>query len=209
MVNYSLYLVTNAFDYSEEEFLQRIEQAIKAGVTLVQYRDKEVSSREAYQLALKIQKITSKYNVPLIINDRVDICLAIGADGVHIGDDELPVNIVRQLLGPEKIIGVSAKSIERAKEAMDEGADYLGVGAIFPTKTKDSDVIGVRKLSEIKQKISIPVVAIGGLNVGNIQQLKGSKIDGVSLVSEIMLAENIQQTVTALLNQVEQLKEEQ
>lgn len=209
MVNYSLYLVTDAFDYHEEEFLQRIEQAIKAGVTLVQYRDKEVSSREAYQLALKIQKITTKYNVPLIINDRVDICLAIGADGVHIGDDELPVNIVRQLLGPEKIIGVSAKSIERAKEAMDEGADYLGVGAIFPTKTKDSDVIGVRKLSEIKQKISIPVVAIGGLNVGNIQQLKGSKIDGVSLVSEIMLAENIQQTVTTLLNQVEQLKEEQ
>ena len=209
MVNYSLYLVTDAFDYNEEEFLQRIEQAIKAGVTLVQYRDKEVSSREAYQLALKIQKITTKYNVPLIINDRVDICLAIGADGVHIGDDELPVNIVRQLLGPEKIIGVSAKSIERAKEAMDEGADYLGVGAIFPTKTKDSDVIGVRKLSEIKQKISIPVVAIGGLNVGNIQQLKGSKIDGVSLVSEIMLAENIQQTVTTLLNQVEQLKEEQ
>lgn len=209
MVNYSLYLVTDAFDYHEEEFLQRIEQAIKAGVTLVQYRDKEVSSREAYQLALKIQKITTKYNVPLIINDRVDICLAIGADGVHIGDDELPVNIVRQLLGPEKIIGVSAKSIERAKEAMDEGADYLGVGAIFPTKTKDSDVIGVRKLSEIKEKISIPVVAIGGLNVGNIQQLKGSKIDGVSLVSEIMLAENIQQTVTTLLNQVEQLKEEQ
>ncbi|XJS11332.1 thiamine phosphate synthase [Aerococcaceae bacterium WGS1372] len=208
-MDYSLYLVTDGFNFNEEEFLQRVEQAIQAGVTLVQYRDKDVSTNEAYQLALKIQKITNRYDVPLIINDRLDICLAIDADGIHIGDDELPVHVVRKLLGPDKIIGVSAKTVERSNEAENEGADYLGVGAIFPTNTKDSDVIPLSLLEEITHEVSIPVVAIGGLKLNNVEFLSGINIEGISLVSEIMLAEDINQTVQALLDKIEKIKEEQ
>lgn len=198
MIDYRLYLVTDAFDYQEEAFLQVVEEAIKAGVTLVQFRDKTATSRDAYALALKLKAITDRYAVPLIINDRVDLALAVDAAGVHIGDDELPVDVVRKLIGPDKILGVSAKTLERAEEAYQEGADYLGVGAIFPTTTKDSSLVTVGTLRTITSQVPIPIVAIGGIHLDNMDQLKGTGIKGISVVSEIMLADSVPDRVRQL-----------
>ncbi|MGH2101374.1 MULTISPECIES: thiamine phosphate synthase [Aerococcus] len=197
-MDYSLYLVTASFDYQEDAFLQVVEDAIKAGVTLVQFRDKTATSRDAYALALKLKAITDRYAVPLIINDRVDLALAVDAAGVHIGDDELPVNVVRKLIGSDKILGVSAKTLERAEEAFQQGADYLGVGAIFPTTTKDSSLVTVDTLRTITSQVSIPVVAIGGIHLDNIDQLKDTGIKGISVVSEIMLADSMPDRVRQL-----------
>lgn len=198
MMDYRLYLVTDAFDYQEETFLQVVEEAIKAGVTLVQFRDKTATSRDAYALALKLKAITDRYAVPFIINDRVDLALAVDAAGVHIGDDELPVDVVRKLIGPDKILGVSAKTLERAEEAYQEGADYLGVGAIFPTTTKDSSLVTVGTLRTITSQVPIPIVAIGGIHLDNMDQLKDTGIKGISVVSEIMLADSVPDRVRQL-----------
>lgn len=198
MIDYRLYLVTNAFDYHEDVFLQVVEEAIKAGVTLVQYRDKTATSRDAYALALKLKAITDRYAVPLIIDDRVDLALAVDAAGVHIGDDELPVDVVRKLIGSNKILGVSAKTIDRAKEAYQQGADYLGVGAIFPTTTKDSSLVTKETLRTITSKVPIPIVAIGGIHLDNMDELKDTGIAGISVVSEIMLADSMPDRVRQL-----------
>ena len=198
MIDYRLYLVTDAFDYQEEAFLQVVEEAIKAGVTLVQFRDKTATSRDAYALALKLKAITDRYAVPLIINDRVDLALAVDAAGVHIGDDELPVKVVRKLIGSDKILGVSAKTLERAEEAYQQGANYLGVGAIFHTTTKDSSLVTVDTLRTITSQVSIPVVAIGGIHLDNMDQLKDTDIKGISVVSEIMLADSVPDRVRQL-----------
>ncbi|MGY0836704.1 thiamine phosphate synthase [Aerococcus urinaeequi] len=198
MIDYRLYLVTNAFDYHEDVFLQVVEEAIKAGVTLVQYRDKTATSRDAYALALKLKAITDRYAVPLIIDDRVDLALAVDAAGVHIGDDELPVDVVRKLIGSNKILGVSAKTIDRAKEAYQQGADYLGVGAIFPTTTKDSSLVTKETLRTITSKVPIPIVAIGGIHLDNMDELKDTGIAGISVVSEIMLADSVPDRVRQL-----------
>lgn len=198
MIDYRLYLLTNAFDYHEDVFLQVVEEAIKAGVTLVQYRDKTATSRDAYALALKLKAITDRYAVPLIIDDRVDLALAVDAAGVHIGDDELPVDVVRKLIGSNKILGVSAKTIDRAKEAYQQGADYLGVGAIFPTTTKDSSLVTKETLRTITSKVPIPIVAIGGIHLDNMDELKDTGIAGISVVSEIMLADSVPDRVRQL-----------
>ena len=132
----ALYLVTARYDWKEEDFLKKVEEACRSGVTLVQLREKECSTREYYELAQKVKTITDTYHIPLIIDDRVDICLAVDASGVHIGADELPVEVVRKLIGKDKILGVTAKTVERALEAEQYGSDYLGVGAIYPTTTK-------------------------------------------------------------------------
>lgn len=198
MMDYRLYLVTDAFDFEEEAFLQVIEEAVKAGVTLVQFRDKLATSRDAYTRAIKIKTITDKYDVPLIINDRVDLALAVDAAGVHIGDDELPVDVVRKLIGPDKILGVSAKSLDRAEEAHQQGADYLGVGAMFPTSTKDSSLVTFDELRRITSQVPIPSVAIGGIHLDNIGQLAGTGIAGISVVSEIMLADDVADRVVLL-----------
>lgn len=194
-----LYLVTNRYDYPETDFLHRIETACKNGVTMVQLREKTASTRQIYDLGLAVKAITDRYQIPLIIDDRLDICLAIGAAGVHIGAEDLPVSLVRQLLGPEKIIGVSVKNLERAKLAQDQGADYLGVGAIFPTQTKaNAPITSVATLKIITENIKIPVVAIGGINPENISLLKKTDIAGVAVVSAIMQASEIDKTVNAL-----------
>ncbi|EIX2782555.1 thiamine phosphate synthase, partial [Enterococcus faecalis] len=194
-------------DFSDTEFLKRIETACRSGVTLVQLREKEVSTRRFYELAVKVKAITDAYQIPLIINDRVDICLAVDAAGVHIGDDELPVALVRKLVGSTKIVGVSAKTVARGVEAENEGADYLGVGAIFPTTTKDSPLTSLQTLSEIAAAVTIPVVAIGGIKEENIEQLMGTGVAGVSLVSEIMLAEQITEKVQGLMRVTERMLE--
>ena len=202
-----VYLVTGRYDFGDTEFLNRIETACRSGVTLVQLREKEVSTRRFYELAVKVKAVTDAYQIPLIINDRVDICLAVDAAGVHIGDDELPVALVRKLVGSTKIVGVSAKTVARGVEAENEGADYLGVGAIFPTTTKDSPLTSLQTLSEIAAAVTIPVVAIGGIKEENIEQLMGTGVAGVSLVSEIMLAEQIAEKVQGLMRVTERMLE--
>lgn len=198
MADYRLYLVTEGYDYDEQTFFSIIEEACRAGVTLVQLREKKRTTQAVYERAKKIKVLTDRYQIPLIIDDRVDICLAVDAAGVHIGDDELPVSVVRKLVGPDKLVGVSAKTVVRALEAEREGADYLGTGAIFPTQTKQTPVTPVATLQAIVESVAIPVVAIGGIKEDNLDTFKGSHIAGVAVVSEIMKAENVSLKVQAL-----------
>ncbi|KAF1304104.1 thiamine phosphate synthase [Candidatus Enterococcus willemsii] len=202
---FTLYLVTHRYG-TEEMFLQTIEQACQAGVTMVQLREKELSTRQFYELAQRVKQITDRYHIPLIINDRVDICLAVDAAGVHIGDDELPVATTRALIG-DKILGVSAKTLGRAQEAQQQGADYLGVGAVFPTQTKATKRTPLNVLKEITEGVSIPTVAIGGITEGNLPSLAKSKVAGVAVVSEIMQAQSVKDKVTAMRNIIEQWRE--
>ena len=204
----TLYLVTGRYDFSDEKFLAVIEEACQNGVTLIQLREKTLLTGTFYELALKVKAITDRYDVPLIINDRVDICMAVDAAGVHIGDDEMPVDIVRSLIGTEKILGVSAKTVDRGLEAEKAGADYLGIGAIFPTKTKDTALTSIETLKAINEAVTIPSVAIGGIKEENLSDFRGTGIDGVSIVSEIMLAENVGKKVQALRGKIAEVLEE-
>ena len=190
-IDYSVYLVTDRRNKTDDEFLNIIEEAIKGGTTIVQLREKTASTKEFYDLALKVKEITSRYGVPLLINDRIDIALAVGSEGVHIGQDDMPADIAREIIGEDKILGVSASTVEEAKKAEIDSADYIGSGAVFPTSTKDdADSVSKEELKEIVDSIDIPVVAIGGITVENASTLKGSGIAGVSVVSAIMSAED-------------------
>ena len=202
----ALYLVTARYDWKEEDFLKKVEEACRSGVTLVQLREKECSTREYYELAKKVKTITDKYQIPLIIDDRVDICLAVDASGVHIGADELPVEVVRNMIGNDKILGVTAKTVERSLEAEQHGADYLGVGAIYPTTTKViTQPTSIDTLRKIATTVSIPIVAIGGIKEDNMEPLKGTGIAGVAIVSEIMKADNIQEKCQSLRKKVTEI----
>ena len=190
-IDYSVYLVTDRRNKTDEEFLNIIEEAIKDGTTVVQLREKTASTKEFYELALKVKEITSRYDVPLLINDRVDIALAVDSEGVHIGQDDMPADIAREIIGEDKILGVSASTVEEAKKAEKDSADYIGSGAVFPTATKDdADSVSKEELKEIVDSIDIPVVAIGGITVENASSLKDSGIAGFSVVSAIMSAED-------------------
>ena len=187
----SLYFITDSTNYSEEEFLHRVEQALMGGATLVQLREKEKSTREYIELAEKVHAITKRYNVPLIIDDRVDVALAIDAEGVHVGASDMPVATARRLMGADKIVGATAKTVPWAMEAYEQGADYLGVGAIFPTTTKVITVLtATETLRDICNTVPIPVNAIGGLNKDNIDVLKGIPVAGICVVSAIMKADD-------------------
>lgn len=200
---YTLYLVTDRFDYTDDEFFSIIEEACQAGVTLVQLREKKATTNRFFHLAQKVKTITDKYDVPLIINDRVDICLAVDAAGVHIGDDELPIDVTRSLIGPDKLLGVSADTLERANEAQQLGADYLGIGAVFPSSTKaDCETVSLDIVRQMNDRSALPSVAIGGINQDNIIQLEKTGITGISLVSAIMQADNVSETTGQLLQQV-------
>ncbi len=187
----SLYFITDSTNYSEEEFLSRVEQALKGGVTLLQLREKEKSTREYIELAEKVHELTKRYNVSLIIDDRVDVALAVDAEGVHVGASDMPVATARKLMGEDKIVGATAKTVPWAKEACEQGADYLGVGAIYPTTTKVKTVLtSTDTLRDICNAVTIPVNAIGGLNKDNIDVLKGIPVAGICVVSAIMKADN-------------------
>ncbi len=189
-IDLSLYLVTDNSD-DEEKFLKTIEEAMLGGVSIIQIREKTAETLDFYNLALKVKEITTKYNIPLIINDRVDIALAIDADGVHVGQSDMPCDVTRELIGEDKILGVSAATISEAKKAENDGADYIGTGAIFPTTTKkDADSVSKKELIEIVNSIDIPVVAIGGINLNNASELKDTGIAGLSVVSVIMNSDN-------------------
>lgn len=200
---YTLYLVTDRFDYTDDEFFSIIEEACQAGVTLVQLREKKATTNRFFHLAQKVKTITDKYDVPLIINDRVDICLAVDAAGVHIGDDELPIDVTRSLIGPDKLLGVSADTLDRANEAQQLGADYLGIGAVFPSSTKaDCETVSLDIVRQMNDRSALPSVAIGGINQDNITQLEKTGITGISLVSAIMQADNVSETTGQLLQQI-------
>ena len=201
-----LYLVTNRYQDSLQSFLEKIETACRSGVTIVQLREKNLTTNQYYQLAKQVKEITDAYQVPLIIDDRLDVCLAVDAAGLHIGDDELPVLVARQVLGPDKILGVTAKTVKRALEAEEGGADYLGTGAIFPTTTKENAPITlISTLKTICQRVAIPVVAIGGLTSENIDQLIGTGIAGVAVVRDLMQAEDIEAKTQAFLTKLDDI----
>ena len=201
-----LYLVTNRYQDSLESFLKKVEMACRSGVTIVQLREKNLTTNQYYQLAKQVKEITDVYQVPLIIDDRLDVCLAVDASGLHIGDDELPVSVARQVLGPEKILGVTAKTVKRALEAEEGGANYLGTGAIFPTTTKENAPITlISTLKDICQTVSIPVVAIGGLTSENIDQLIGTGIAGVAVVRDLMQAEDVEAKTQAFLTKLDDI----
>ena len=201
-----LYLVTNRYQDSLESFLEKIETACRSGVTIVQLREKNITTNQYYQLAKQVKEITDAYQVPLIIDDRLDVCLAVDAAGLHIGDDELPVSVARQVLGPDKILGVTAKTVKRALEAEEGGADYLGTGAIFPTTTKENAPITlISTLKTICQRVAIPVVAIGGLTSENIDQLIGTGIAGVAVVRDLMQARDIEARTKKFLTKLDQI----
>lgn len=187
----SLYFITDSTGFTEEEFLRRTEAALQGGVTFLQIREKDRSTREYIALAEKVHALTRKYNVPLIIDDRVDVALAMNAEGVHVGQSDMPVATARRLLGEGKIIGATAKTVPQAMEAYEQGADYLGVGAIYPTTTKVKTVLtSTDTLRDICNAVPIPANAIGGLNKDNIDVLAGIPIAGVCVVSAIMKADD-------------------
>lgn len=205
-LNTKLYFITDSTGFSTEEFLFRVEEALKGGATLLQLREKEKTTREYIELAEKVHAITKKYNIPLIIDDRVDVALAVGAEGVHVGQSDMPVYTARKLMGNDKIVGATAKTVPWAKEAYEQGADYLGVGAIFPTTTKVKTVLtSTDTLKDICDAVPIPANAIGGLNKGNIDVLKGIPIAGICVVSAIMKAENVRRETEILSEKIKEL----
>ncbi|WP_029451843.1 thiamine phosphate synthase [Clostridium algidicarnis] len=198
-IDYKLYLVTDRDLLKNTDLYTAVEEAIKGGVTLVQLREKDITTLDFYNTALNIKKVTDKYDIPLIINDRMDIALAVNASGVHIGQKDMPCTIARKILGNDKILGVSATTLSQAIKAEKEGADYIGVGAIFNTSTKqDAKPVSIDTLKEIKETLSIPVVAIGGITRKNIHLLDSSNIDGIAVVSDILGKEDIKVAAESL-----------
>lgn len=186
----SLYLVTNGDGMEEEAFFQKVERALRGGVTLVQLREKELGGGAYLARAVRLRELCDRYGVPLIVDDRVDVALAAGAAGVHVGAEDLPVEAARRLLGPDRIVGATAKTVEAARAAIAAGADYLGVGAIYPTETKVKTVLTpVARLAEIRA-LGTPCVAIGGLCADNLEVLKDSGADGVAVVRALMRSED-------------------
>ncbi|MCH5272096.1 MAG: thiamine phosphate synthase [Lachnospiraceae bacterium] len=203
----TLYFITDSTALDEQVFLYKVEQACKGGVTLLQLREKDTDTRSYLSLAQKVHEITKRYGIPLIIDDRVDVALAAETEGVHLGQSDLPVFLARKILGEDKIVGATAKTVEQAKEAYEQGADYLGVGAIYPTTTKVKTVLtSVETLSKICDAVPIPVNAIGGLTKDNIGILKDADIDGICVVSAIMKAEDSKQAAEELKAAYKSLK---
>ncbi|MEL7596798.1 MAG: thiamine phosphate synthase [Clostridiaceae bacterium] len=187
-IDYSLYLITDRDIIKDRCLKECVEEAIKGGVTIVQIREKDASTREFYNIAREVKEVTDKYNIPLIINDRLDIALAVDAAGVHLGQSDMSIEVARKILGEEKTIGISAGNLEEALEAEKSGADYLGIGAIFYTGTKKDidEPIGLEGLKEIINKIKIPSVAIGGINKDNTEDVIKTGVNGISVISAIL-----------------------
>lgn len=202
----SLYFITDSTGLSEEEFLRRTEEALQGGVTLLQLREKNRTTREYLSLAEKVHELTRRYGVPLLIDDRLDVAMAMDAEGVHLGQSDLPIHIARRILGPDKIVGATAKTVPQATEAYEQGADYLGVGAIYPTTTKVKTVLtSTDTLRDICKAVPIPVNAIGGLNKTNIDVLRGIPIAGICVVSAIMKADDPRQAAVDLRDKAKEL----
>lgn len=197
--DYSLYLVTDRSLMTTDTLSEAVEQAILGGCTMVQLREKNISSLDFFKLATEIKAVTDSFGVPLIINDRIDIALAVHAAGVHIGQSDIPAAIVREIIGDDMLMGVSASSVSEAIQAQKDGADYLGVGAMFPTGTKtDAAIVSIKELQNIRQSVALPIVAIGGINKGNAGLFHDMGIDGLAVVSAIIAQPNIRQAASEL-----------
>ena len=191
-----LYLVTDSDILKGRDFYKVIEDSMKAGVTMVQLREKDADGKEFLEKAMKLRELTRKYNVSFIINDRVDIAMLCDADGVHVGQSDIDAVSVRKLIGEDKIIGVSARSVEEAKKAKEDGANYLGIGAMFSTSTKlDAKDVSFDTLNNIINEVDLPFVLIGGINLDNVCQLKQFNPDGYALVSGILGAQDIKSRI--------------
>ncbi|MDY5947609.1 MAG: thiamine phosphate synthase [Oscillospiraceae bacterium] len=202
----TLYAVTDRAWVGRQSLYEQIEAAINGGATCIQLREKELGEIEFLKEATEISALCKSRGVPLIINDNVDIAVKCGADGVHVGQDDMSVAQVRRIVGSEMIIGASAHSVEEALEAVKNGADYLGAGAVFATSTKsDTNILPMETLKDICRAADVPVVAIGGINKENIMKLSGSGVDGVALVSAVFSADDIEQECRLLLKLSEQM----
>lgn len=205
-IDYTLYLVTDRRLMSCKTIEESVSLAIEGGASVVQLREKDCSSREFYELAVRVKKITEPRNVPLIINDRIDIALAANADGVHLGQSDIPCKEARKILGADKIIGVSAALPEEAAHAQTDGADYLGVGAVFTTQTKaNTRPVTPEIIKQIRAAVTIPFVVIGGINSENIKQLYGLGINGAAVVSSVVSQSDITAAARKMRNAAEML----
>jgi len=201
-----LYAITDSTWLCEKTLPMVVEEAIKGGATFIQLREKNLGYDEFLKTAKEVKAVTDKYNIPFVINDNVDIAVAVDADGAHIGQSDEEVKMAREKLGPDKIIGLSAGTVEQAVKAEQNGADYIGVGAVFNTSTKlDADTVTFETLKEICQTVSIPVIAIGGISKDNILELSGSGIVGVSVISAIFAQEDIKKATGNLLELSKQI----
>jgi thiamine-phosphate pyrophosphorylase len=201
-----LYAVTDRKDTDQQTFYNQIEQSLEGGITMLQLREKNLDEETFVEEAIKVRDLCHKYNVPLIINDNINVALMSNADGVHVGQDDLPANEIRKITSDDFIIGVTAKTIEQAKKAEKDGANYIGVGAVFPSPTKTNAIrITNEQLNEICLSVSIPAVAIGGINETNISTLNGCKMSGVAVVSAIFSADNIKSATQRLKNTVSKM----
>ena len=197
--DYSLYLVTDRMLMSTKTLGEAVEQAVIGGCTMVQLREKEISSLDFYVLASEMKKITDRYGIPLIINDRIDIAMAVGAAGVHIGQKDIPADIARKLIGKNMLLGVSTASVAEAVNAAKAGADYLGVGAMFPTGTKtDASHVSMEELGRIRREVDIPIVVIGGISKENAMLFQPMGIDGLAVVSAVIAQPDIRKSAADL-----------
>ncbi|AKA70677.1 thiamine phosphate synthase [Clostridium scatologenes] len=201
-IDYGLYLITDRSFLKGRSLKNVVEEAILGGVTLVQVREKSISTREFYNVALEVKEVTKHYKVPIIINDRIDIAQAIDAEGVHLGQSDMPIKFARKILGEEKIIGISAGNVKEAVEAERDGADYLGIGTVFYTGTK-KDIktpIGIKGLKEVCNSVKIPSVAIGGIDETNFKEVLSTGINGISVISAILGKDDIRQASKNLIS---------
>lgn len=197
--DYTLYLVTDRSLMSTATLIEAVEQAILGGCTMIQLREKNISSLDFYRQSVEVKKVTEQYHVPFIINDRIDIAMAVNADGVHIGQSDIPAAIVRDLIGTDMLLGVSAASVKEAVQAANDGADYLGVGAMFPTGTKtDANYVSIEELKKIRHAVNLPIIAIGGINKGNIKLFHNTGINGLAVVSAIIAQPDIQKAAAEM-----------
>ncbi len=204
--NLLLYAVTDRSWTENQTLYEQLEDALIGGVTCVQLREKNLSEEDFIQEAVEIRELCRKYNVPLIINDNLNVAIKSNADGIHVGQEDVSAAEIRKLVGDNFIIGVTAKTVEQAKKAENDGADYIGVGAVFPSPTKTNAIrITNEQLNKICSSVSIPAVAIGGISLDNITELSGCKMSGVAVVSAIFAADDIKTTVQELKRTVQDL----
>ena len=199
-VDYTLYLCTDRELMRSSTIEETVEQAIIGGTGVVQLREKDIDAKDFYEMAVRLKQITDHYHVPLIINDRVDIALACNAAGVHIGQRDIPAKQVRKMIGKNKLLGVSASTLEEAVKAVEDGADYLGIGAMYATNTKeDAEIVTIPELKRIREAVDVPIVVIGGINLDTLDNFKGYGIDGLAVVSAIMAAEDVEAAARELV----------
>ena len=195
----TLYVCTDRRLMSSASVEESVQKAIRGGATMIQLREKDVTGREFYETAVRLKRLTAYYHVPLIVNDRIDIAMAVGAEGVHLGQKDMPASAARKLLGADKIIGVSAAEVEEAQKALEEGADYLGVGAMYGTSTKtDTRPVTMETLAQIRQAVEIPIVVIGGIGKGNAMNFRRLGIDGIAVVSSVVAQPDVEAAAAEL-----------